>query len=468
MQPNVLFIMTDQMRHDALGCVGNWAKTPNLDCLADSGVLFEQCITNSPVCIPARIAIQSGLYPHNTGVWQNMHVTMPASWSSWMPRLREAGYRTSVFGKTHLHPHRGDLRDREDLVRDYGLDVVDEIGGPRASARVGSHMTSRWAELGLLEAYRADYDERFSNKPWVARPSVLPLPEYADSYVGRQTREYLESYDDSAPWFCWVSFGGPHEPWDVPEPYASMYRPEDMPLPIPRFGELAAARTAPRGVLHDRLEVFPEIPEEDVLALRANYAGNVTLIDEEIGRILDVIRRRGEEENTIIVFTSDHGEMNGDHGLIYKENFLDGAVRVPLVVRPAGGTESRRTRALAECFDVGPTTLELAGIAPQAEPDTGEGLGGFARSLAPVVRGDTDIHRDYLVSEFSGEVMVMTQNWKLALTKDGQPYLLFDRYRDPQEATNLVAEPDAGGVISELRALALEHLVSTMNREPWT
>lgn len=466
MRPNVLLIMTDQMRHDALGCVGRFTKTPNLDALAASGILFEQCITNSPVCIPARIAMQSGLYPHNTGVWQNMHVTMPASWSNWMPRLREAGYSTSVFGKTHLHPHHGDLRDREDLMREYGLDVVDEIGGPRASTRVGSHMTSRWEEKGLLDAYRADYEERFANKPWVARPSVLPLSEYADCYVGRRAREHLQSYDESPPWFCWVSFGGPHEPWDVPEPYASMYLPEDMPPPIPRRmreASSAAARGEQRGVLHDRIDRFPEIPKEEVLALRANYAGNVSLIDEEIGKILQVIRARGEEENTLVVFCSDHGEMNGDHGLIYKENFLDPAVRVPLIIRPPGRVSPRRTRALVEWFDVGPTILDLAGVGRSDDPVRA----GFARSLAGVVRGDTDVHRDYAVSELSGEVMVMTQNWKLALTKEGKPYLLFDRYRDSQEQTNLVFEPGAAEAVSELSSLAVEHLVSRMIREPW-
>lgn len=455
MKPNVLFIMTDQMRHDAIGSVGGWTRTPNLDALASKGVLFEQCITTSPVCIPARISLQSGLYPHNTGVWENTHVSMPPEWSNWMPALRAAGYRTSVFGKTHLHPHSGDLRDREDLVHEYGLDDIDEIGGPRASARVGSNMTDRWAELGLLDAYREDYRRRFAVKPWVARPSVLPREEYADSYVGRSAREYLSSYDREEPWFCWVSFGGPHEPWDAPEPFASMYDPKEMPRPLDR-GDTRTSE--PRGALYERYERRPEIPEEEILALRANYAGNVTLIDEEIGRIMEVVRRRGEEENTIVVFTSDHGEMNGDHGLLYKENFLDPAVRVPLIVCPAGGSESRRTRALVELLDVGPTILDLAGV-PVAEDRP-----GFGRSLADLVSGGTDRHREYVVSELSGEVMVMTGNWKLVLNRDGAPYLLFDRYRDPNETRNLVGNPDAQRAIGELTALAARHQISTMVR----
>ena len=118
----------------------------------------------------------------------------------------------------------------------YGLDDVNEIGGPRASANVLSHMTALWEEKGLWKAYRADYRERFSTKPYLVCPSVLELEDYADVYVGQQAKQYLQNYDRHEPWCCWVSFGGPHEPWDTPEPYASHVRPE----------RYAAANTASR------------------------------------------------------------------------------------------------------------------------------------------------------------------------------------------------------------------------------
>ncbi|MFP4444250.1 MAG: sulfatase-like hydrolase/transferase, partial [Spirochaetia bacterium] len=179
-KPNILFIMTDQMRRDAMGTTGGWVKTPNLDRIAGEGVNFSRCVTNSPVCIPARISLAAGRYPHNTGVWHNFRHDMPRETPTWMRAVREAGYRTSVFGKTHLHRNAGDLRDREYLVHAYGLDDVDEIGGPRASARLLSHMTERWQKLGLWEKYQEDYRERFDKKPFAVRPSVLPLEEYAD------------------------------------------------------------------------------------------------------------------------------------------------------------------------------------------------------------------------------------------------------------------------------------------------
>ena len=207
--PNILLLMTDQQRWDAMSCSGDWVQTPNLDRIAGEGIRFTNCVTTSPVCIPTRLSLATGLYPHNTHVWNNMNHQMPAETPTWMQAVRDAGYRTSLFGKTHLHPHSGDLREREDLMNAYGLDDVNEIGGPRASANVVSHMTALWEEKGLWEAYRADYRERFSTKPYLVRPSTLGLEDYADVYVGQQAKQYLQNYERDEPWCCWVEFRRP-------------------------------------------------------------------------------------------------------------------------------------------------------------------------------------------------------------------------------------------------------------------
>ena len=162
--------MTDQQRWDAMGCSGNWVRTPNLDRIAKEGVRFSNCVTNSPVCIPARVSLATGRYPHNTGVCGNLRYDMPENTPTWMQALRDAGYRTSLVGKTHLHHHESDLREREYLLNAYGLDDVDEIGGPRKSATVLSHMTARWDELKLWDQYREDYRDRFATKPHIVRP----------------------------------------------------------------------------------------------------------------------------------------------------------------------------------------------------------------------------------------------------------------------------------------------------------
>lgn len=452
--------MTDQQRWDAMGCSGNWVLTKNLDRIANEGVRFSNCVTTTPICIPARVTLQSGLYAHNTHVWNNINFTYPATAQSWMRVIRDLGYRTSLFGKTHLHPHRGDLRLKEDLLHEYGLDDVNEIGGPRASAAVMSHMTNLWNEKGLLEPYREDFRDRFATKPHVVRVSTNPLEYYADVYVGQTAKAYLEEYDFDKPWFCWVSFGGPHEPWDAPEPYASMYKLGDMPQPTRRFSSFNGR---PEGWLDFYMErSSPKFDEGDQAAMRANYAGNVTLIDDQIGEILSVIEARGELENTVIAFTSDHGEMNGDADLIYKMNFLDGSVRVPLLMRTPESLKSGQkcvNDSMVENCDIGPTLVELAGGEIEYRQ--------FAKSLLPSMAGPDVVHRESGLSEFRGEFMIATKEWKAAVNREGQVYLLFDRVEDPQECRNLAGNPDFDNVSNTMRAQLLERISCSQLKQPW-
>lgn len=454
---NILLLMTDQQRWDAMGCSGDWVETPNIDRIAREGISFTNCVTNSPVCIPTRLALATGLYPHNTGIWDNLHYDIVEGTPTWMQTVREAGYRTSLFGKSHLHRHGdGDLRDREPLMRSIGIDDIDEIGGPRASTRCGSYLTERWQAKGLWEIYREDYRDRYATSPHVVRPSALPLEEYADVYVGQRAKEYLQAYDREQPWCCWVSFGGPHEPWDTPEPYASRYDPAAMPSPAALKHDPA---DRPRGELDRLLEAAPNPDPAESAAMRANYAGNITLIDDQIGEILATIEARGELDNTVIVFCSDHGEFNGDYGLVYKNAFFDGAVRVPLLVRTpetARAAGGRTTDTLVEWFDIGPTLAELAGQAlthPQ-----------FAQSLVPTLNNPDREHRAFAISELQGEIMILTREWKMMINADGQPYFLFDVQNDPGETVNRVADPETRPIREALRLRALEHLVQTQWR----
>ena len=458
MTPNILLLITDQQRWDAMGCSGGWVQTPNLDRIASEGVRFTNCVTTSPVCVPTRLSLATGLYPHNTGVWNNLKHTLSAETPTWMQSVRDVGYRTSLFGKTHLHPHSGDLRDREELMNAYGLDDVNEIGGPRASAWVKSYMTDMWEEKGLWDAYRADYRERFSTKPHLVRPSTLGLDDYADVYVGQQAKQYIQNYDRQEPWCCWVSFGGPHEPWDTPEPYASMYDPNDMPPPVPR----PETGNRPLGDLDNRMKTkSPEFEEGEVGRLRADYAGNVTLIDAQIGEILDAIQQRGELDNTIIIHSSDHGELNGDYGLIYKGNFLNGAVRVPLIVRTPETLKENHSNITCdspvEWIDIGPTLVELAGGKMQHRQ--------FGKSLCPVLDNTHAPHREYAISEIAGEIMLLNREWKIALNQQSQCYLLFDVQNDPDETNNLAGLPEMRELETKLRLQILEHLFNTQTKK---
>jgi arylsulfatase A-like enzyme len=448
-KPNILFIMCDQLRADALGCTGDWVRTPNIDRIARNGIRFTNCVTNSPVCLPARISLAMGLYPHNTSVWDNCPFELPEGTPTWMAAIRNAGYRTSLFGKSALHRRGPDIRKFEYVLNSYGLDDVDEIRGPRASTETICHMTTRWESLGLLKAYRKDLQERTGENKTLIRPSPLPLAEYYDVYVGQRAREYLRDYNRAAPWFCWVSFAGPHEPWDTPEPYASMYRPEDMPEPLKRP---PLRDRGPHGELDQR---FAESREKIANAreLRANYAGKVTLIDDQVGEILKEIEARGESKRTVILFTSDHGEMNGDYGLIYKSNFLNPAVRIPLIVSMSETKKSadagKSFNHPAELFDVGPTLTDLAGAKINYRQ--------FARSLAPAVAE----HRNFALSEFKHEMMYLDRDWKLMLNRDGEPYRLFKVKTDPHETNDLVVDKGHRELIAELKRKILERRAKT-------
>ncbi len=455
---NILFIMADQFRRDALRHVGGYGRTDALDALAADGVSFRCAVTNSPECIPARFALATGLYPHQTGVWRNGPFTLsPSAWN-WIQPLQAAGYRTSVFGKTHFHESAqasGDLRDGAVLMHGYGLREVDEIPGPRAATQIRCAMTDTWRQLGLLDAYRRDFQERFASKPWLARPSTLGLENYYDTYVGRRALAYLSAYDQPEPWFCWVSFAGPHEPWDAPPPYDTMYSPSDMPRGIPRMRDAGSAKGLLGELFRSPGHAAPATAGE-IAALRANYAGNVTLIDDQIGALIERLKRTGAYDRTLIVFCSDHGEMNGDHGLIYKGNFLASAVDIPFIVRPPGGrraTASDPADALVELIDAGSTILDYAGV------DGAKSANG--RSLRTVLEGAGEPHRSYVVAEFGQHTMIATRAWKGEFNARGDPVLLLDRVADPLEQDNLVDAPTSREAIAGLRAMLLAHRATT-------
>lgn len=458
--PNILLIVTDQQRWDALGSVSPWLKTPNMDRLAAEGVRFGSAFTNSPVCVPARVSLALGLYPHNHGVWQNQRYTLPAGSPTWMRELREAGYRTSLFGKTHLHPLKGDLRDAAPLLDAYGFEHADEVAGPKASVRCRSNLTDLWRAAGVYDAYRTDLQERLSTKRWLVRPSPLPLDLYPDVYVGHQAAAHLRALGSDRPWFCWVGFPGPHEPWDTPEPYAGFYDPHAMP---PARGRMRDRnRTRPSGFLDDRLARARTFDPADVAAMRADYAGNVTLIDDQIGALLEVIEARGELDTTVVALVSDHGELNGDYGLIYKQVFLDPAVKVPFLLRlpprmsaPAGLVSDLPV----ELLDLGATLLEV-GLGTDRAGRWSDRT--FSTSLVSNVLGrSVSDTKPTVVSELRGEVMVATRDWKAALNTEGDVYLLIDLDKDPDETTNLAGSRRARGLEEEARAVALRRLVQT-------
>lgn len=448
-QPNILFLLADQFRADVMSCVGGPAKTPNLDSIAAEGVLFTDCSTVAPLCVPARVSLFTGKYPHTTGAWDNSGYVLSPEANIWTKEFKKLGYDTSLFGKTHLHPNGGDMISREWLLNGYGFDTVDETAGPHAITFCRTHMSDELKEKGLYQAYCDDMHSR--GKTPFARPSTLPLEDYYDVYVGRKGNEYLENYQGDKPWICHVSFGGPHEPWDTPEPYASMYKKEEMPKPVPRMTNVNPDRpTGEADVQMNSKKI--QCNEAQAVEIRADYCGGCTLIDDQIGRIIETIKKRGEWENTIVLFSSDHGEMNGDHGFVNKRNFLHGALNIPLIIRTPETIKNggKVTDTIVSLLDVGPTLVELAGGKLEYEQ--------FGKSLCGILDGTQEKARDYMLAEYKGEVMYMTKEWKIVLNKNGEVYLLFDRINDPEEQRNLAGAPEAAEVSTQLCIKALKAL----------
>lgn len=431
-RPNLLFIMADQYRWDYLGAEGaDFVRTPNLDRIAARGVRFSQCVTNSPVCAPARIGLATGLQPARLGALDN-NSFLPRSVPTYYQRLRDHGYRVGCVGKIDLAkpaPYNGRYGDRP-CVFGWGFTHPEETEGKMHAGRSDSPRGPYgfWLqEQGLFQAFHEDYEARAATS-WVknaSHDSVLPTEAFEDVYIGRRAAEWLAEVPDDFPWHYFVSFVGPHNPFDPPTDYGDLYRDAAMP---PAIADTMEGK--PRWVRDRTRDLSPE----EVAVTRRQYCALITLIDDQIGRMLETLEGRGMLENTIIVFSSDHGEMLGDHGLYTKSVPYEAAVRVPLLAAGPGIAGGRTSDALVELIDVNPTLCELAGLPPQENID--------ALSLGPILRDEVEAHRAEAVSAVHNFRCLRTHRYKYVLHYNDADEL-YDLQADPEELHNLAdAHPD--------------------------
>jgi arylsulfatase A-like enzyme len=283
---------------------------------------------------------------------------------------------------------------------------------------------------------------------WDATPIDLPLESYVDVWHGRRAVQWIDEYAFDRPFFLFVGFPGPHDPWDAPREAVDPYRKVDVPLP---------GSTRPpdphRGVYGAFLRAFQGLSNSDTLTddrireARRAYYGDVGIIDSAIGDILDALARRGKLDDTWVVDTTDHGEMMGEHGLMSKMVFYAPAVRIPLIVRPPGGCSARVVAQRVEQFDLSATCNEIAGARPVP--------GSEARSLLPVIRGEADPPtRPASVSENWGFALFETDRHKLVVWEDDlEPVSLFDLDEDPLEDRELIDDPAHARTVEELMEL---------------
>ena len=472
-EPNILILMPDQQRADCLSSAGHpQIKTPNMDRIAREGMRFAQATTVSPICMPARISFIKGLYPHNYGIWANYGELAPTD-ETLFHILQRAGYATAYIGKSHYYPHAerwfpmpdAHMSMREDYMHALGLEHVYETTDLNNFDKVGSFVRDRLERLGLWETFKQDIRERrevggaMAALNLMVRPSPLPVEEYVDSCIGRKAVEFVQAYEDTRPLCLFVGFVGPHEPWDAPGEYATMYDPDETPsaIPIPEGYE-----SFPDYVREKKdFEVIPPAGIETIPEIRANYYGKISLIDTWFGHILDAFQSRGWLDDLLVVHWADHGEMAGDHGRLDKSTFHEASLRVPLVLRwPGRIPANTTTSALVENIDVSPTLLEAVGSEPSVRC--------LGRSLWPVMRDPQAEVRDYQLSEIYaskefGErrMMIRSHRHKYAIDEAGRGFMLYDLQEDPEEQHNLIGREGTASLERDLREVLLKRLVAS-------
>ena len=341
---NWLLISFDQWRGDWLH--QPWLRLPVLQHLAHQGWDLRRCYTSSPQCIPARVSWLTGQSPTSLGLTTNRSYSVSPSAQSFVRQLRdERGYRTVVVGKTHWTPHDEpcDLRDNLPLMEALGFDHVREIAGPRAMRRIGCELSDHWRDAGLMQSYREDLKERYSNGCLHrVRPSVLPDALYPDLWLAGVALDEIKRLPDDQPWLLWVSFPGPHEPFDVP---ANWCRQRWIPDPEPRPSNSEVLKRCAQAsrVLENKLNRWPDgLPKDALQALRQDYSNHLELLDDQVGELLKGLQKRSDAPHTAITVCSDHGELLGDWGLLLKSCFLEGAVRSLFIHHPPGGRRGLR------------------------------------------------------------------------------------------------------------------------------
>ncbi|MCC5807788.1 MAG: sulfatase-like hydrolase/transferase [Opitutales bacterium] len=453
---NTILITSDHLRWDYLSRHGGPVQTPCLDRLAARGTSFTRAYCQAPLCVPSRIALTTGRYPMNTGCFTNRHPVDPSA-PTFIRQLSRAGIHTAMLGKLHHHVHAMD--------RDYALHAADvhqlgfkevcETSGKQGSGSI--HCECRYTAFlrghGLLDRYRQWtgrwdgnlYPENTA-EPWPWDPSLTQ-----DAFIASTACTFLRAQPNDRPFYLHLGFVGPHPPFDAPSTFRN-----DLPQPPVHTLTNPDWWTA--------------------------YAACVREVDHHIGSVLNVLQETGLADQTLIVYTSDHGEMVGEHGLWGKIVLYDPSVHVPLIV--AGPVVARGTPdALVELIDLGVTICEAHGVAPHAL-DQG-------KSILPILRGERTSHRETVFAEMGSDKMLFDGRHKLLygnLAKDtrthwqqspyngpafGRPVnlppdrvSLFDLVDDPREERDLAEDPAHAGLLREMESKLLHRLIANTQAAP--
>ena len=464
-RPNILLIMSDQMKATASHLYGNpFCRTPHLERLADDGVLFEQAFTPHPLCVPARVSLWTGQYPHTTGARRN-ETLMPADALHAFKLWHELGFHCGLIGKNHCFEQPKDL-----ALFDTWCEI-SHGGLPRDATTKGMDWFRPVEAIHAAHAVRRNMPVSSPQFSWAH--TDFPLEDYSTGLVAGQTVRFLEQHRQD-PFALWVSFPDPHEPYEAPRRYAEMFPPDVVQLPPWRKGEFNNAPERNR-VLHQMMGI-EDSTDTDIYGLLAAYYGMVRFLDDGVGQILDALDRLGLRENTIVVFCADHGDFAGEHGMITKGGvFYDALTRVPLIVSwPGHVSQGQVDGSLVNLVDIVPTLLELQGVAipwsmqgqplptvtdatPREAAFSEYGAGGPTFTMEDLHKLSKPYGRRALIRSLQWREaegrrkMVRTREWKYVHDPLGDKDELYDLTRDPWELTNVVDDPALAGVLADMR-----------------
>ncbi len=485
---NVLLITSDQQRWDTLGRLNPAIHTPNLDRLADRGILFERAYTVNPVCTPSRCSILTGTYPSQHGCF-HVGTSLPEGHGPTVAHaFSDAGYATSLIGKAHFQACK-DPESLESAPRVHGLDFFDQWQGPyfgfdRAELVIGHtsephaagmHYGAWLRAQGVKLADHFDIHHYDHYGPW-----SLPEDLHGSAWVANRSIDAIDrAQQEGRPFFLWSSFQDPHNPYVTPEPWASQYDPNGMPDAVPVSGPEGKPyfyRTLAAGdfygedpELQDRawgdVKIRPNLSDADIRDLRAVYYGMVSLMDHHIGRILDRLEGDGTIDQTLIVFTSDHGDYLGDHGLWGKGlPTYEAMQRVPFIVaHPACTNPGQNSQALQSLVDIESSCLDAAGLAPL---EVSQGVVQSSAWIDPEVRV-----RDLCLVEFRPaqgpykQRTYVTSRYKLVFYDTRDYGELYDLESDPAQESNLYTDPAYAEVRSSLESAYAAHDEDDVVRE---
>ena len=476
-RPNILWICTDQQRYDTIASLGNpHVSTPSIDQLVREGVAFTRTYCQSPICTPSRASFLTGMYPSAVHVNGNGNAFFPDSPPLVTRTVAESGYDCGLIGKLHLASAYGRIEPR---VND-GYRYWQYSHAPRDDWEKG-HDYADWVRskgyvLGELTKHLEGIPAELHQTTWCAEKTI----------------EFIRQKRDT-PWLASVNIYDPHPPFNPPQAYRDMFDPAKMPGPLFRESDLEQQKKleavdfqskgqAP-GELDIRSPILPASPRQagrpdgasaggrDARTLQAAYYAMIKLVDDQLGRIIGALEETGQREETVIIFTSDHGEMLGDHGLIQKGcRFYEGLVRVPLIFSWPGQFEQNvRSDALVELLDKTPTLLALAGL---TVPERMQG-----KSLLPILRGETtlDKHRDFVRCEYYDALdmpdgtfatMYRDDRYKLVVYHGHTHGELYDLVTDAEEFENLWDAPESQNLKLDLLKRSYDASMLAMDRGP--